>query len=228
MTKRLSTKIAATALLGLLVLGVAGCTNNALAQQYRDGSGKNYVAGDGAITEITVKNRTKPVHFASKLEDGTPVNSDNYAGHILIVNFWYAGCAPCRAEAPDLEKTYKKFAAQGVGFLGVNVRDQAATAATFARTYGVTYPSVLDANDGAMQLAFSGAIAANAVPTTLVLDPQGRVAARILGRIPDASTLGALITTVVSEPVRTPPSGAQTTQGPVMVPRSPRPQPKDK
>jgi peroxiredoxin len=197
--RTIRTRLAAAIILPLLAFALAGCTNDALAQQYRDGSSKNYVAGDGTITEISVKNRAKPVRFAAKSEDGTPVSSDKYAGNVLVLNFWYAGCAPCRAEAPDLETTYTAFAAQGVQFLGVNVRDQAATARSFATEYGVTYPSVLDADDGAMQLAFSGVVAPNAVPTTLVLDKQGRVAARVLGKLPDASVLKALITTVLNE-----------------------------
>jgi peroxiredoxin len=184
----------------LLSLGLAGCTNDALAQQYRDGSSKNYVAGDGSITEITVKNRGKPIRFSADLEDGTPITSSAYTGRVVVVNFWYAGCPPCRAEAPDLEKTYTAFSSQGVRFLGVNVRDQAATARSFASEFGITYPSVLDVDRGTMQLAFSGVVAPNAVPTTIVLDRNGRVAARVLGKIPDASVLEALITTVLKEP----------------------------
>lgn len=183
-----------------LALGLTACSSDPLAQQYRDGSGKNYIAGDGSITEITLKNRGKPIQFSADLEDGTPITSSDYTGHVVVVNFWYAGCPPCRAEAPDLEKTYTTFASQGVRFLGVNVRDQAATASSFASEFGITYPSVLDVDKGTMQLAFSGIVAPNAVPTTLVLDRQGRVAARVLGKIPDASVLAALITTVVKEP----------------------------
>jgi hypothetical protein len=80
------------------------------------------------------------------------------------------------------------------------VRDQAATARSFASEFGITYPSVLDVDRGTMQLAFSGVVAPNAVPTTIVLDRNGRVAARVLGKIPDASVLEALITTVLKEP----------------------------
>ncbi|WP_308220430.1 TlpA family protein disulfide reductase [Leifsonia shinshuensis] len=200
-TIRLRTVLTSVAAAVMLVVTLAGCSSNndALAQQYKDGSGKNYVAGDGTITEIKPQNRAAPVAFAGKLEDGKPTTSAMYAGKVLVLNFWYAGCAPCRAEAPALEKTYTKFAGQGVEFLGVNVRDQADTARAFARTYGVTYPSVLDASDGAMQLAFSGIVAPNAVPTTLVVDKDGRVAARILGQLPDASVLSALISTVQTE-----------------------------
>jgi peroxiredoxin len=190
---------AATA--AIVVLTLAGCStgNDSLAEQYRAGDGKNYVAGDGTITELAPADRGEPVSFTGTVESGDQVSSDDYAGRVLVVNFWYAGCAPCRAEAPDLEASWTKYQDQGVGFLGVNVRDQAGTALAFAETYGVTYPSVLDVNDGAVQLAFSGEVAPNAVPTTLVLDKEGRVASRILGRIQDAGILDALIETTMKE-----------------------------
>lgn len=198
-TRRTRALVAVTSGL-ILAISLAGCSTDTLAQQYRDGSGKNYVAGDGTITEITVKNRGKPIVFSANLEDGTPISSSAYVGHVVVVNFWYAGCPPCRAEAPDLEKSYTKFVGAGVRFLGVNVRDQSATARTFETDFGITYPSVLDVDKGTMQLAFSGVVAPNAVPTTIVLDRQGRVAARVLGKLPDASVLEALIGTVLKEP----------------------------
>ena len=88
---------------------------------------------------------------------------------------------------------------QGVVFIGVNVRDEADTAAAFAKTFGIRYESILDVRTGAGQLAFAGQIAPNAVPTTLVLDRQGRVAARIIGKIPARSTLRILIQDTLSE-----------------------------
>jgi peroxiredoxin len=198
------TRLAAGIAVIAMALAVSGCTNDTLAQQYRSGSSQNYISGDGTISEITLKARAAPVRFAGKDENGKSISSADYRGRVFVVNFWYAACPPCRAEAHDLEKTSQTFAAQGVSFLGVNVRDKAATALSFDKEYGMTYPSVLDGDSGALQLAFSGVIAPNAVPTTLVMDRQGRVAAQILGKIPDASTLGALITTVLGETSPTP------------------------
>ena len=199
MSRKILPRFLAAVVLSVLAVSLSGCANDPLAEQYRSGSDKNYIAANGTITEIAPGDRGSAVRFAGKLEDGRPVSSAEYTGQVLVLNFWYAGCAPCRAEAPDLEKSNQKFTTQGVKFLGVNVRDQAATALAFSRTYGISYPSVLDADDGTLQLAFSGTIAPNAVPTTLVVDKQGRVSARILGRIPDVSILDALITTAVAE-----------------------------
>jgi thiol-disulfide isomerase/thioredoxin len=186
---------AVAAVTTLLLVGCAA--QDQLAIDYGSGGNKNYVAGDGSVLEITPANRKDPIVFTGTTDSGAEVSSADYAGEVLVVNFWAGYCAPCRAEAPVLEKLAQKWANQGASFLGVNTYDEAATAQAFARTYGVTYPSVIDANSGAVQLAFAGSVAPSALPTTIVLDGKGRVAARILGQIDSASTLDAIIKTVV-------------------------------
>ena len=181
-----------------LVLTLTGCSSDPLAEQYREGSNKNYIAGDGSITEINLENRGDVISFTGNTETGETVNSADYLGNVLVVNFWYAGCAPCRAEAPDLEQVYQETSPSGVNFLGVNVRDQAPTIDTFNSRFGITYPSVID-QDGQMQLAFASQVPPNAVPTTLILDAQGRVAARILGQLKDPSILKTLVTDIAKE-----------------------------
>jgi thiol-disulfide isomerase/thioredoxin len=178
---------------------LTGCASDPLAEQYREGSNKGYVAGDGSVTEIPQAERGDAVSFSGITEFGEPVSSDDYAGEVVVVNFWYASCAPCRAEAPDLQSLNAQFEGQGARFLGVNVRDQAPNAVAFSEKYGITYPSVIDVNDGSMQLAFSGSIPPNAVPTTLVLDQSGRVAARILGQVSEPSILETLIRDTLAE-----------------------------
>lgn len=190
--------LAGAALAVALVL--TGCAStDSLAEQYRDGDGNSYIAGDGAITELPQSARGDAVEFSGLLESGEETTSADYLGEVLVLNFWYAGCAPCRAEAPDMQSLWTQYQDKGVAFLGVNVRDQPGTALAFSETFGITYPSILDAGEGAVQLAFSGSVAPNAVPTTLVIDRQGRVAARVLGAIQEASILDALISTVLDE-----------------------------
>jgi peroxiredoxin len=184
--------------LAALTLILTGCSSDPLADQYREGSNKNYIAGDGSVTEITLENRGEPITFSGTTENGDTVSSSDYLGHVLVVNFWYAGCAPCRAEAPDLESVYQETSPQGTNFLGVNVRDQAATVTTFDERFGITYPSIID-QDGQAQLAFASQVPPNAVPTTLILDAKGRVAARILGQLRDPSILSTLINDVSAE-----------------------------
>lgn len=194
--RRITVALAAALTAGALAL--AGCTADPLAQQFKDGSGKNYIAGTG-VTEVQADKRGKPVAFEGTTEDGTKVTSAKYQGQVLVVNFWYAGCAPCRVEAPDLQKLSQKYQDKGASFLGVNTHDTAATAASFEKTYGVTYPSILDVDSGSVQLAFSGSLSPNATPTTLVLDKKGRVAARIEGPINDQpSTLDTLISDAIA------------------------------
>lgn len=187
----------AAASIVLASLSLAGCAgNDPLAQQYRSGDNKNYIAGDGTVTEYEASDRSKPVVWQGKLADGSTLSSANLSGVVTVLNFWYAGCAPCRAEAPDLVALAKQF--PKVQFLGVNVRDAAGTAGAFERKFGIQWPSILDASDGSVVLAFTGIVTPQAVPTTLVVDSKGRVAARVLGRI-DKSTLKALIKRVVDE-----------------------------
>jgi thiol-disulfide isomerase/thioredoxin len=184
----------------LLALGLlAGCANDPLAEQYSDGTQANYISGEGVYKEFTPEQRTEPVEFSSVTDTGEDVSSADYAGSVYVVNFWFAGCPPCRLEAPDLQELSETYAEQGVSFLGVNTYDQPDTALAFARKFGVTYPSVIDANDVSVQYAFSGSVPPNAVPTTLVVDREGRVAARWSGLISDPSIVAAMIDRVLAE-----------------------------
>ena len=190
---KLGTAIAVVAVL------LSGCAREQLAADYASGGNKNYVAGDGSIKEIAPADRGKPITFSGVSDAGATITSDAYRGRVLVVNFWAGYCAPCRVEAPELEKLAKKWDGNGAAFLGVNTYDEAPTAQAFARTYGVTYPSLIDAKTGAVQLAFAGSVPPSALPTTIVLDKQGRVAARILGQLQAGSILEAIITTVANE-----------------------------
>ena len=183
-------------------LALAGCSGGGddLAQQWRESSDKGYVSGDGSSLSIAPSERTDPVEFSGETETGESLGSDDTLGSVTVVNFWYAGCAPCRAEAPDLVEAYEEFAPQGVEFLGVNTRDQVAQAQQFAEQFGVEYPSIMDNAGGrAVQRAFAGQVPLNAVPTTLVLDAEGRVAHRVLGQLAGASQLRTLIAETLDE-----------------------------
>ena len=186
------------ALLAVVVL--AGCTSSdSLAQQYRDGNEKGYIAGDFQVVEIPEPDRGEPVAFEGVTETGESVASDDYRGGVLVVNFWYAACGPCIVEAPLLEEVWQEYQDQGVAFLGVNTYDQPATALSFARDNNVTYPSVIDVNDGKVKLAFAQVTPIQATPTTLVLDRNGRVAARVIGQLASASILSTLVADTLAE-----------------------------
>lgn len=179
---------------GVTTLALTGCVevNSLGSESY---SGYSTVA---PMTEIAVTKRGEPITFSGSFDTSVRGSSEDWLGTVVVVNFWYAGCGPCRDEAPDLEALNVKYQPDGVQFVGVNVRDQAGTAQSFADQFGITYPSFLDADERQIQLAFAGEIAPDAVPTTLVLDRQGRIAARIVGRL-DKSTLNTLISDAVAE-----------------------------
>ncbi len=184
----------------LAVLGVAsllllaGCTSNdGIAGE--DGGG--YISGDGTVLVIPAADRADAVDFGGDTVDGARIDSADLDG-VVVLNFWYAGCPPCRVEAPDLETVHQDFDGE-VTFLGVNTRDSAANAAAFETTFGVTYDSILDVSTRDVLSAFAGDVPPSAVPTTLVLDAEGRVAARISGQLPSATTLSDILDDVLSE-----------------------------
>lgn len=191
---------ACLALVAVLTAGLAACTNDPLAEQYRAGDNKGYIGASGLQTEeIPAAQRGEPVVFEGVTENGDAVGSDDYAGKVLVVNFWYANCGPCRAEAPDLEEAYQSFDGQDVAFLGINTSDSADAAAAFAQTFEVTYPSLITVDDRAVKLAFADKTPIQATPTTLVLDGEGRVAGRIIGQLPEASILESIVKSVLEE-----------------------------
>ncbi len=185
----------------VLTAGLAACTgNDDLVEQYRAGDNKGFVSKAGYETdEIPIAERGEPVTFEGTLETGQRVSSADYDGRVLVVNFWYANCGPCRAEAPELEAANRAFEGKKVSFLGLNTSDSAETAAAFAKTYDVTYPSLISVDDRSVKLAFAAAAPISATPVTLVLDMQGRVAARIIGQLPSASILETIVDDVLAE-----------------------------
>lgn len=178
-------------------LAVGGCSSNdTLAQQL--GSGDNYISGDGALVEVSAADRGAPIEFTARADDGSTISTDDLRGSVVVVNFWYASCPPCRIEAPELAK-YAQSSPDGVRFVGVNVYDGEAAAASFEEKFDIPYPSILDVSTGSVRLAFAGALPPNAVPVTIILDRDGQVAARISGVIADITVLQDMVDKVVAE-----------------------------
>lgn len=191
-------RLLATAVTGITVFLLAGCANDQAAQNYSADADQGYVAGDGSWETIAKTERAEPVTFEGPTEHRGFVSSSDFAGDVVVLNFWYAACPPCRLEAPDLEQTYQDYKDMGVQFLGVNVYDQASTAVSFADEFGVTYPSILDVETAAVRLAFSDNVPPQAIPSTLVIDRDGSVAAVIRG-IADPTVLSTMIETALNE-----------------------------
>ena len=191
-------KIAARASVVALAIALVltGCTSNdALTADVHD----NYTSADGSVTTIRAQDRAEPVSFTGTSDTGDVIASKSYLGQVVVVNFWYASCAPCRTEAPLLEKSYQQLQASKVVFLGVNTSDQPDTSRSFAAAHGVTYPSIIDVDSGSVRLAFAGKMSPTNTPTTIVLDKQGRIAARVLGELDSASILNQLVKDLLVE-----------------------------
>lgn len=188
--------VAAAIVLSVLLTGCS--SSDSLSRQYGNGTTKNYISGDGTVTEDKPSDRKAPIEFTATTDTGTPLKRSTFTGRVVVLNFWYASCPPCRLEAPTLESLSRKYAPQGVQFIGVNVRDEVATSRAFARSFGITYPSIPDAGTATVQLALAGQRGPNATPTTIILDRQGRVAARILGGV-NKNVLDTLISDTVAE-----------------------------
>ena len=123
--------------------------------------------------------------------DGEPFALSNLAGNIVVINVWGSWCAPCRAETPDLVRGAKENASRDVRFVGINTRDNPAAAKAFVRSFKVPYPSVEDA-EGQLLLNFRDTIPTSVVPTTVVIDHQGQIAARIIGPVTYSTLMGLL------------------------------------
>jgi len=122
-----------------------------------------------------------PVVSGRSLE-GTTVSTADYEGQVLVLNVWGSWCAPCRKEAPALQAASAR-TAEVAQFVGIATKDaDPAPAQAFVRANGITYPSIYDPT-GATLLTFAGTLPPSAIPSTLVVDREGRLAARVLGPI---------------------------------------------
>ena len=178
-------------------LGLVGCTPTITGGWDDSGEPTGYVSGDRSVTTWEPADRTGPVEVVGVDFAGEPIDLAGWRGDVVVLNTWYAACPPCRAEATDLVALAEDYADAGVHLLGINSTDDAGAAQAFERTFSIPYPSVHDAlqrgNCGAV-----GVVPVQAVPTTVLLDRSGMVAARVLGVI-DPSTMRALIDELLAE-----------------------------
>jgi thiol-disulfide isomerase/thioredoxin len=164
-------------------LVLAGCSQSM-------GGTEGFVAGSGTVTVLPAERRVPAPELSGESLDGSPLALDDFAGSTVVLNVWGSWCAPCREEAPDLVRAANRLRDRDVQFLGVNVREPGvANARAFVRTYDVPYPSIYDA-DGSELLGFRDTMPPDAIPSTLVIDPQGRVAARVLGTVDETTLIG--------------------------------------
>lgn len=182
-------RLIAAALVAAVAVTVVGCGGSSTNSS--SGAQTSFVAGDGSIVVLDPQQRaTAPAVSGPTLDGGTYSTAD-HLGEVQVLNIWASWCAPCRAEAPDLVAVSGEYADQGVQFVGLNTRDSETAAKAFVTRFGITYPNIID-RDGQIQLAFRDTLPPQAIPSTLVLDRSGRVAARVLGTASPAALRGIL------------------------------------
>lgn len=180
--------IAIVGVIALVVWGTAGRDED----ESRAGA-----EGKSVIEEFPIADRAPGKPFQAQLLSGERLNSTTLKGKVVVYNVWGSWCGPCVTEAPALVKVANAFAGQ-VTFVGINVRDNDGAAKAFEREYKVPYDSITSADSIQAMGAFHNSLAASAVPTTLVVDREGRVAARAIGPV-TATTLSNLIEPVLAE-----------------------------
>jgi thiol-disulfide isomerase/thioredoxin len=188
---------AATTLGLSALLAACGSDPNSVAAQARSGDGKGFVAGDGSIERIAIDRRDAPLALRGTTLEGRPWSLLQDMGTVVLLNMWGSWCGPCVAEATDLQKAWTQVKSQGkpVQFIGLDFKEGPEAGAAFESKYLITYPS-LAYDGGRPALALQGK--APTVPTTLILDRQGRIAARVLGQT-TAATLTGLVDDVLAE-----------------------------
>ena len=182
---------------------LAACANDPLAEQYRSGDNKGFIAADGfRVVEIPAAERGEPVEFEGTTEAGDEVSSADYAGDVLVVNFWYAACGPCRAEARGPRGGV--LGVRGPGRLVPRAStplDAARGRRRLRRHLRGQLPERHGAHeDGAVKLAFAERTPINATPTTLVLDGEGPRRGAHHRTAADASVLTTLVRDALEEP----------------------------
>lgn len=188
-------------LIGAVALAavLTGCTDDS-SDDPAGGNGA-FVAGKGTITVLDPGSRGEPIGLVGTTLEGTRLDLATLRGTTVVLNVWGSWCPPCRKEAPDLEAAYAQLKSRGVEFVGLNVREEdPAQARAYQRTFGVTYPSLAD-EGGSLQLALRGAVAPNAIPSTLVLDGEGRIAARISGSTTKITLVGVVESVLTGTPL---------------------------
>lgn len=180
-----------------LAVVMAGCSNDGAAAPAEAGSG--YVAGDGSIVLVPEGERAPAPDLVGTTLDGDPFRLVDHLGEVVVLNVWASWCAPCRAEAPELAALDRELGTSGVQFVGLDTRDSDVSARSFVDRFGIEYPNVID-RDGQLQLLFSDTLPPQAIPSTLVIDREGRVAGRVLGKASASSLRGMIEPLLVEVP----------------------------
>ena len=171
-----------------LTVTLTACSSGQQASQDRKGQ-TGFVSGNSRVSTFAAGERKVAPQFGGQTLDGKSWNLSDHAGKVVVLNVWGSWCPPCRKEAPDLVAASKQLG-PSVQFVGLNTRDLSKVPAQkFVQEFGVGYPSIYDPS-GKQLLAFRGQISPQSIPSTLVIDKQGKVASRVLGEVTTQTLVG--------------------------------------
>jgi peroxiredoxin len=186
--------LAASAAVAALVL--SACSSGGTSG---GGGDTNFVAGGNGVDTVKRGERAEAPELSGATIDGKQLTTADYKGKVLVVNVWGSWCPPCRAEAKNFQTVYTDLKDQGVQFVGINTRDTSTTPAkAFEKEFGVTYPSLYDPTGKQMLRFGKGTLNPQAIPSTLVIDRDGKIAARALTPLGE-DTLRDMIEPVLAE-----------------------------
>jgi thiol-disulfide isomerase/thioredoxin len=167
------------------VLALSACSGDAAAVDPVGPQLKTIEAGDDGLIDVADRDPAPTINGRTLAGDDLDVA--DLRGSVVVVNFWASWCGPCVAEAKNLVAVAEATEPDGVVFVGVNIRDDKANALAFERTHGIEYASI-DDQPGALLTRFRKLVP-QTPPTTLLLDREGRIAARFIGGLTEAELL---------------------------------------
>jgi thiol-disulfide isomerase/thioredoxin len=174
-------RTALVAVLSVAALAACGGRSIQTAADSNDSSSGN------TVETIAAQDRKGPLTVSGHTLDGKALSTASWRGKVVVLNYWGSWCPPCVKETPDLKAAWEQLQGKNVEFLGLDAQEGAATGKAYVETYGLTYPS-LRWDGGTFLLQLKGK--APAPPVTIVLDQQGRLAARVLAPVKAATLVG--------------------------------------
>jgi thiol-disulfide isomerase/thioredoxin len=182
----------------LAVVLLAGCSATGADEPTRAGNQDGYVGAERSVTIIPPDERKAAPDIKGAVlgQEGKQISTADLTGKVVVLNVWGSWCGPCRAEAPALQKASEQ--TEGVAqFIGLNTRDfDQGPPVAFNRSNKITYPSIWDPT-GSVLVSLSGTLPPKAIPSTLIVDKQGKVAARVVGTVTE-TTLVDMISDVAA------------------------------
>jgi len=180
-----------------VALAATGCEGGDIGGNTPLNSGQSFVGSSYQSTYFQVGSRPLAPAVSGTTVTGAHLSLQAYRGDVVVLNFWGSWCAPCRDEAPGLGALARLLQPRGVRFVGVDIRDQPDSALAFMQTFRVGYPSISDPGD-LIALEFRATDPPSAIPSTIIIDRSGRIAARIIGAVTFES-LKALLVPIAAE-----------------------------